>query len=107
MTDSLTRASLAYAAWRGDEAEVARLLAAGANVHYRDDCALYLAARQGHDAVVARLLAAGADVHARDGVAVKAADFEGHDVVVARLIAAGANKDLVLFAAADNHAVFE
>jgi hypothetical protein len=39
---------------------VARLLAAGANVHARDNAALRAAVNGGHGAVVARLLAAGA-----------------------------------------------
>jgi ankyrin repeat protein len=70
---------------------VARLLAAGADVHAVDDWALRLAAQNGHDAVVARLLAAGADVHAYDDQALRLAAMHGHDVVVARLLAAGAD----------------
>jgi ankyrin repeat protein len=139
MTDKILNdefTPLLIATWRGDEAEVARLLAAGANVHDRDDFALYLAARRGHDAVVARLLAAGADVHANrdfalywaaregrdvvvarllaagadvhanNGVALYEAARQGHDAVVARLLAAGADEDS-LRAAADKHAVVE
>jgi ankyrin repeat protein len=68
---------------------VARLLAAGADVHARDDQALCMAAKNGHDAMVARLLAAGADVHAYDDQALRLAAMNGHDAVVARLLAAG------------------
>jgi hypothetical protein len=79
------------AARQGRDAEVARLLAAGANVHAGNDYALRYASENGHAAVVARLLAAGADVHANNDLALRWASENGHDVVVARLLAAGAN----------------
>ena len=82
---------LAAAAQRGDDAEVARMLAAGVNVHDHDGEALWLAAYEGHDAVVARLLAAGANVHAHNDYALISCAGNGHDTVVARLLAAGAN----------------
>ena len=97
------------AAYRGHDAVVARLIAAGANVHMWDDYALRVAAHQGRDAVVARLLAAGADVHAGDDDALRAAASRGHDAVTARLLVAGANvhvrdDEALLAAAREGHA---
>ena len=98
--------SLHIAGLRGDgEAEVARLLEAGAavnglNIH--GDDALFLAAEAGHFEVAVKLIAAGAHVnraatHFDEGgrsplhVAAKG----GHHRVVAQLLVADANKDVV------------
>ena len=90
------------AAWLGDEAGVARLLAAGADegdvgeYHKRAaSClreALECAAQQGHEAVAARLIAAGAEKYTHDdhGALYRPA-WRGYDAVVARLLASGAN----------------
>jgi len=73
------------------------LLAAGADVHARDEygqTALILAAGNGHTATVERLLAAGADVNARDQngqTALMFAEGRGHTEMVERLLAAGAD----------------
>jgi ankyrin repeat protein len=60
------------------------LLAAGANVHVRDDDALFWASYNGHVDVVRELLAAGANVHVHDDDALRVASRNGHvDVVLA------------------------
>ena len=79
---------LQMAAAGGHDAVVARLLAAGADVHAASGYALCVAARGGHDAVVARLLAGGAYVDAYHYGALRWAAKAGHDAVVARLLAA-------------------
>ena len=61
-------AELWEAAKKGQEAEVERLLAAGADTQWAnpgddDSTALITASHNGHDAVVERLLAAGSDVN--------------------------------------------
>jgi hypothetical protein len=58
------------------------LLAAGADVHTRDDFALRWASANGHVEVVKVLLATGADVHARDDDALQLASANGHVEVV-------------------------
>lgn len=93
------------AAQHGDSLQVAALLAAGANVHARDDVALRTASAEGHADVVSLLLAAGANVHARDDKPLRVASDEGHADVVSLLLEAGANvhagHDLALRTASD------
>jgi ankyrin repeat protein len=66
----------------GDVYKVERLLAAGANVHARDDRALRLASRWGLAGVVDHLIKAGADVHAAGDLALRDAIENGHAPVV-------------------------
>jgi len=61
---------------------VRRALAAGADVHVKDDLPLFLAAMDGHTEVVKVLLATGADLHANNDEALWAATFHGHKDVV-------------------------
>jgi ankyrin repeat protein len=82
---------LMHAASHGDNAEVARQIAAGADVHANNDWALWFASSNGHALVVAQLLAAGADVHADNDGALRFASRNGHAPVVAQLLAAGAD----------------
>src|SRR6187402_3300686 len=67
---ALNSTPLHMAAHRGQDAVVARLLEAGADVHAREGCsgttALHWAAEGGRVAIVERLLAAGAELEARD-----------------------------------------
>ena len=83
--------ALMDAAYRGDNAQVAHHLAAGANIHSHYDRALVMASTNGHASVVAQLLAAGADVHSCNDYALCRASHFGHTSVVALLLAAGAN----------------
>jgi len=66
-------------------------IAAGANVHARNDGALRWASIYGHTEVVKLLLDAGADVHAQDDDALQWASYNGHAEVVRLLLAAGAD----------------
>ena len=81
--------NLQTAAVHGLATDVARFLAAGADVHADNDAALRFAAEYGHEAVVAQLLAAGANVHADNDAALRFAAEYGHEAVVALLLAAG------------------
>lgn len=87
---------LLEAAWRGDAAEVARLLDAGARVDGRGPdgwTPLLAAAAAGHVAVAERLLLRGADpsLAAPDGLTpLAAARLGDHPAVVRRLLKAGA-----------------
>ena len=67
------------------------LLAAGADVHARNDNALGWAAGNGHARVAKILLAAGADVHADNDLPLQWAARYGHADVVELLLAAGAD----------------
>ena len=86
-----TLAPLSRAAWVGDDAAVARLLAMGGDVLAAATDALQHAVLHGHDVVVAQLLAAGADVHADGDIALRLAARLGCDAIVAQLLAAGAD----------------
>jgi ankyrin repeat protein len=66
------------AAKRGNTEGGCVLLAAGADVHARDDFALCWAAYRGGTETIKALLAAGADVHARSDEALRWAAQEGH-----------------------------
>ena len=94
--DAVVAALLHNAARSGDLGEVARLLAAGADVDRANNngtTPLHCASRNGHDAVVAALLTAGADANAEitDGrTPLHWASLKGHGAVVARLLAARA-----------------
>ena len=79
------------AADHGDTKAVQTLLAAGANVHENDDCALRLAADAGHTETVRVLLAAGADAHAEDDGALRWAADNGHTETVNVLFEAGSD----------------
>ena len=74
---------LLYAADNGHTETVRALLAAGANVHAKDDWALRLA---GHTETVKVLLAAGADVHAKDDFALIFTTIHGHTETARALI---------------------
>ena len=86
-----TLAPLTHAAWLGDDAAVARLLARRGDVLEAANDALVYATLYGHDIVVAQLLAAGADVHVEGEKALQFAARCGHDTIVAQLLAAGAD----------------
>ena len=75
----------------GDTKAVKTLLAAGANVHVEDDCALRWAACRGYTETVKALLAAGANVHVEDDCALRWAACRGYTETVKALLAAGAN----------------
>lgn len=67
--DDRLRSPLHVAAWLGEVAAIAPLVAAGASLHQRDDSMmspLRWAIRGGHQEVVARLLALGADPSIKD-----------------------------------------
>jgi len=66
-------------------------IAAGADVHARDDYALRLASNYGHVEVVQLLLDAGADVHAENDLALRWASGNGHAEVVKLLLGARAD----------------
>lgn len=76
---------------QGDRETVQTLLASGANVHERNDIALWWTAHNGHAATAQALLTAGADVHAEGGRALCAAADNGHTEMVKALLAAGAD----------------
>ena len=90
--------SLFIAAEENDEAIVATLLAAGADVNQaRTDngaTPLYIASQEGHEVIVEALIAAGADVNkARSdtgGTPLFIAAQKGHEAIVAALVAEGA-----------------
>ena len=90
--------ALIAAASEGQIETVQALIAAGADVNFRNNdghSALILAAARGHIAVVGYLIAAGADVNARDNVhgisSLNLAATQGHTEMVRDLIAAGAD----------------
>ncbi|HEX7184282.1 MAG TPA: ankyrin repeat domain-containing protein, partial [Thermoanaerobaculia bacterium] len=98
---------LLLAAWEGDEEEVSRLLAAGADPNQavpRLGTPLILAASQGHEDVVAVLLRAGADAARAETAGERPGDLQrtplgaaarkGDLDVVRLLLAAGAPVDL-------------
>jgi hypothetical protein len=93
---------LNFAVWKGDEAEVRRALAAGANpnARYLDGCGLGYtplmeASALGHEGLVSLLLSRGADpILGYDGdTPLSLAIARGHTGVVRRLVAAGAGPD--------------
>lgn len=90
---------LMQAAYRGDEAEVDRLLAKGARLQRRDPCrwtALMRAASGGHTAIVERLLSLGADANDMDKAgytAVMVAAADNHHEVIRILASHGADLD--------------
>ena len=86
-----TLAPLTHAAWLGDDAAVARLLARRGDVLAAATDALYYATLHGDDIIVAQLLEAGADVHVERDEALHLAARCGHDTIVAQLLAAGAD----------------
>ncbi len=73
---------LIEASRKGYVSVVRVLLAAGTDVHARNDEALCLASNRGHVEVVLALLAAGADIHAEDNEALHLASRYGHVEVV-------------------------
>lgn len=77
--------------WCKDAPVCRLLLAAGADVHARNDQALTTAVCNGDEQRVAVLLAAGADVHAQDDLALREALYDGFAGIVRLLLAAGAN----------------
>jgi len=83
--------ALRWASKNGHVEVVKVLLAVGADVHARNDYALRWASQNGHVEMVKVLLVAGADVHARDDYALQWASEKGHDEVVKVLLAAGAD----------------
>jgi len=84
-------AALLWAVIYGCAKTVHLLLTEGANVHARNDDALRTAATFGHAEVVRILLATGANVHAEDDGALYAAATNGHTEVARLLIAAAAD----------------
>jgi len=64
---------------------VQALIDAGADVHVRDDAAIWYAASRGHLEAVDVLIANGADVHAHNNEALFSARWNGHADVVALL----------------------
>jgi len=74
--------ALIYSAGFGKLDFVEYLLAAGADVHARDDYALRGASDNGHTEVIKLLLAAGADVHAGNDLALDWAKYKRHTEVV-------------------------
>ena len=84
------------AARKGDQAEVTRLIGAGADVNARirdGGTALMIASQNGHVTVVTALLAVGADVNAKansGATALLRASQEGRYAIVVALLAAGA-----------------
>ncbi len=73
---------LVHAAANGDMQTVQTLLAAGADVHAKDDYALHYAAYHGHAETVQVLLASGADVHAQNDWSLWWATLNGHTETV-------------------------
>ena len=67
------------------------LLAAGADLHAKNDEALRFASMEGHAEVVRLLLAAGAEVHANDDLALRKVSKRGWSHVVRLLLDAGAD----------------
>jgi hypothetical protein len=93
----------------GDAQGVKMALAAGADVHAGDDCALHYAVTYNHADVVRILLKAGADVSADDDGALRYAARNGHADVVRILLKAGANvhawdDEALRYAARNGHA---
>ena len=66
----------------GELAKVKRLVAAGVDIHARDDYALRGAAWNGHLDVIKYLIEVGADLHARDDMALCIVAAQGHFEVV-------------------------
>lgn len=94
------RTPLLCAAHKGKLKLVLALIAAGANIHAKEETtlktSLHLAASSGHKDVVAALLAKGADVDAQDNLKqtpLHLAVNYGDRHIVAALIKAGANVD--------------
>ena len=89
--------ALIAAASEGQVETVRDLIAAGADVNFRNDYrvfSLILAATQGHTEIVQVLIAAGADVNARDSYGYSSlilAANQGHTEIVRDLITAGAD----------------
>jgi hypothetical protein len=73
------------AAIDGHTKTVQTLLANGADVHARNNLALYWAAMCGHTETVEALLANGADVHAQEDAALRWAAYHGHTETVKAL----------------------
>jgi ankyrin repeat protein len=100
--DEFGRSPIHYAAANGDAAEVARLLAAGADAAARDAVRftpLHFAAQEQHPEVIELLLAAGADLQATDrwgNTPLWRAIFTAHGDPAASilLLAAGADPDV-------------
>jgi len=83
--------TLSAAAYNGIADALMTALANGADVHARDDIALYWAAHNNYVQIIDILLVAGADVHAQEDGALRTAAANGHDDAVRRLLAAGAD----------------
>lgn len=83
--------ALRWAAQFGHLAVVECLITAGADIHSNDDCALRWAAEMGHLDLVRYLLASGAHLHASEDYALRISAENGHAPLVEFLIAAGAN----------------
>ncbi len=74
--------ALHWAACHGHSAATEALIAAGANVHSRNNYALRCASGRGHAVIVEHLLHGGADPHVLAKQALRWAARDGHDAVV-------------------------
>ncbi|KAL7895629.1 hypothetical protein HDV64DRAFT_257366 [Trichoderma sp. TUCIM 5745] len=103
--DFFGREALWYAVYKGQEAVVKLLLAAGADVNAAAESfggtALQRAAKEGDQEIVKMLLTAGADVNAAPAdsywgaTALQAAAWKGHQEIVKMLLVAGANVNAI------------
>lgn len=84
-------AAFVEAVKEGDLLKVQAAIAAGADIHHCEGCALKFAAGNGHLEILQYLLESGVDVHAQEDAALSEAIMNGQSRIVSCLVDAGAD----------------